>query len=204
MRGNRTQAEIGESPGVSQPTISRAVSAITPLLAESLSGFAPTADELADGGHCFADGTLPPCWTWRAHPELRSGKHKATGMKVLLACTLDGRPAWISDPVNGKHHDMHILKESGLLEGGNPSVFCADGGFVGAEMITPLRKPYRTEFEDWQKAYNKSIAQIRYVVEQAIANFKAWRIMHTDYRRPLQTFPETISAVVALHFYRAS
>jgi hypothetical protein len=25
--------------------------------------------------------------------------------------------------------------------------------------------------------------------------------MHTDYRRPLATFSETISAVVALHFY---
>jgi hypothetical protein len=25
--------------------------------------------------------------------------------------------------------------------------------------------------------------------------------LHTDYRRPLATFPETISAVVALHFY---
>ena len=27
------------------------------------------------------------------------------------------------------------------------------------------------------------------------------QIMHTDDRRPLATFPETISAVVALHFY---
>jgi hypothetical protein len=26
--------------------------------------------------------------------------------------------------------------------------------------------------------------------------------MHTDYRRPLQTFETTISAVVGLHFYR--
>jgi hypothetical protein len=25
--------------------------------------------------------------------------------------------------------------------------------------------------------------------------------MHTDYRRPLATFLETISAVIALHFY---
>ena len=33
------------------------------------------------------------------------------------------------------------------------------------------------------------------------ACFKTWRIMHTDYRRPLATFHETISAVVALHFY---
>ena len=39
------------------------------------------------------------------------------------------------------------------------------------------------------------------MIEQVIANFKTWRIMHTDYRRPLETFPETISAVVALHFY---
>jgi hypothetical protein len=26
--------------------------------------------------------------------------------------------------------------------------------------------------------------------------------MHTDYRRPLDTFETTISAVVGLHFYR--
>jgi hypothetical protein len=36
----------------------------------------------------------------------------------------------------------------------------------------------------------------------SIANFKTWRIMHTDYRRPLDTFDTTISAVVGLHFYR--
>jgi len=35
-----------------------------------------------------------------------------------------------------------------------------------------------------------------------IANFKTWRIMHTDYRRPLATFTTTISAVIALHFYK--
>ena len=46
-----------------------------------------------------------------------------------------------------------------------------------------------------------TVNKIRYVIEQVIANFKTWRIMHTDYRRPLATFPETISAVVALHFY---
>jgi hypothetical protein len=45
------------------------------------------------------------------------------------------------------------------------------------------------------------IAKFRCVIEQVIANFKAWRIMHTDYRRPLETFTETISAMVALHFY---
>ena len=42
---------------------------------------------------------------------------------------------------------------------------------------------------------------IRYVIERTIANFKTWRILHTDYRRPIATVTETISTVVALHFY---
>jgi hypothetical protein len=46
MRHNRTQAEIGESPGTSQPTISRAISAITPLIPEATREFVPTADDL--------------------------------------------------------------------------------------------------------------------------------------------------------------
>jgi DNA-directed RNA polymerase specialized sigma subunit len=46
MRHNRTQAEIGESFGVSQPTVSRAISAITPLIPGAVRQFVPTADDL--------------------------------------------------------------------------------------------------------------------------------------------------------------
>ena len=51
MRWNRDQAEIAESYGVSQPTISRAISAITPLLVQALRDYVPTADHL-DPGQC--------------------------------------------------------------------------------------------------------------------------------------------------------
>jgi hypothetical protein len=51
MRHNRTQAEIGESLGVPQPTISRAISAITPLVAEVTREFVPTADDLDPDAH---------------------------------------------------------------------------------------------------------------------------------------------------------
>jgi DDE superfamily endonuclease/Helix-turn-helix of DDE superfamily endonuclease len=201
LRRNRVQAEIAEDYGVSQPTISRAISAITPLLVKALSGFVPVADELCDGTHYVVDGTLLPCWTWRAHPELKSGKYRATGLKVLLACTLSGRLAWISDPVTGNHHDMYSLKESGLLDGADPALFSGDTGFIGSGMITPFRKPKHRELFSWEKEFNTDVARFRWIIEQVIANFKTWRIMHTDYRRPLQTFTETISAVVALHFY---
>lgn len=38
---------------------------------------------------------------------------------------------------------------------------------------------------DWQKQFNRQINKIRCVIEQVIANLKTWRIMHTDYRRPI-------------------
>jgi len=68
-------------------------------------------------------------------------------------------------------------------------------------MITPSGNHASPSSSPGEKEYKKSIAQIRWIIEQVIANFKIWWIMHTDYRRPFETFPETISAVVALHFY---
>jgi hypothetical protein len=46
MRHNRTEAEIGESLGVSQPTISRAISSIILLIPEAVREFVPAADDL--------------------------------------------------------------------------------------------------------------------------------------------------------------
>ena len=64
MRHNRTQAEIGESLGVSQPTISRSIAAITPLIPEAVHEFVPTADDLNPDAQYILDGTLLPCWSW--------------------------------------------------------------------------------------------------------------------------------------------
>ena len=67
MRHNRTQSEIGESLGVSQPTVSRAISAITPLIPEAVRDFVPTADDLDPDAQYILDGTLLPCWSWDGH-----------------------------------------------------------------------------------------------------------------------------------------
>jgi hypothetical protein len=202
MRHNRTQAEIGESFGVSQPTISRAISVITPFIAEDLAGCVPTADELDPGTQYIVDGTLLPCWSWAAHPELYSGKHKTTGMKVQVACTIYGQLAWISDPVNGSRHDNYGLGESGVLLTLDPGNWIGDKGYVGNDMITPFKKPAGGELLDWQKKFNSQVNKIRWIIEQVISHFKNWRIMNTDYRRPIDTFATTISAVIGLHFYR--
>jgi hypothetical protein len=54
----------------------------------------------------------------------------------------------------------------------------------------PVRM-HSIRFLDWQEKFNKQVNKISCAAEQAIANFKAWRIMHTDYRRPPATFRET-------------
>jgi hypothetical protein len=202
LRRNRAQEELAERFGVSQPTISRAISAISPLLEKALQKFAPTADELDPQSQLVVDGTLLPCWSWASAPGLYSGKHKTTGMNVQFACTLDGEAAWISDPIEGSRHDFYCLAESGVLSGVDPSRWIGDKGYVGSGMITPIRKPAHRDLLDWEKKFNTAVNKIRYVVERAIANFKTWRIMHTDYRRPLATFAQTISVVVGLYFYR--
>ena len=202
MRRNRVQEELAETYGTSQPTISRAISVITQLIKKVLAPYVPTAEDLDERCQYLVDGTLLPCWSWAACPGLYSGKHKTTGMNVQVACTLAEKLAWISDPIEGSRHDNHCLSESGGLVTLDPADWIGDKGYVGNGMITPIKKTQGRELLDWEKEFNKQVNKIRAMIERVIANFKTWRIMHTDYRRPIDTFATTISAVIGLHFWR--
>ena len=72
MRHNIPQAVIGEQLGVSQPTISRAVKALTKAFPRVLKGLLLTAEEVPQGCDFRLDGTLFPCRSWRNHRELWS------------------------------------------------------------------------------------------------------------------------------------
>jgi hypothetical protein len=77
-------------------------------------------------------------------------------------------------------------------------------GYLDLGMITPIRKPSHRDLLDWEKKFNTALNKIRWRIEQTIANLKTWRILHTDYRRPLATFTDTISAAIGLQFYRTA
>ena len=205
LRRNRTQEDLAFTYGVSQSTASRTISALTVVFATLLTDWVPTLEELPSGSGYVIDGTLVPCWSWRDHKDLYSGKHKTTGMNLQVATDLNGRLCWISDPLPGSTHDVTALDSHDVLQGHDPSQWIADKGYAGRGMITPIKKkPDQTELHPQDHDFNKSIHEIRWVVERAIANLKTWRILHADYRRPINTFPTTISAVIALHFYAAS
>ena len=200
LRRNRVQADIADDYGVSQPTISRAISVVTPAIATVLADLVPTVDDIPTGTAYLVDGTLLPCWSWEMHPELYSGKHHTTGVNVQVASTPDGRIVWVSDPLPGRTHDVAALDTHGLLEGQDASQFVGDKGYIGRGMTTPERKPQNMEMSEAAKQYNKTVNQIRWPVEQAIAHLKTWRILHTDYRRPIHTIATTITAVLGLYF----
>ncbi len=107
----------------------------------------------------------------------------------------------MADAAPGSRHDVACLDASGVLDGMDPSNWIGDKGYIGRDMITPIKKPLHRELLDSESDFNKQVNKIRAAIERVIAHFKNWTIMRTDYRRPLPTFANTISTVTALHFW---
>ena len=204
MRQNIVQAVIGEFLGVSQPTVSRAIKALTEALSRTLAVLLLTAEEVPEDCDYVVDGTLFPCLDWRRRRDLWSVKHRRAGMNVQILVRLDGGFVWTSDPYPGSMHDVAALDASGLLEGMDPSGWIGDKGYIGRGMITPHKKPPNGELDEKAKEENRSVNKIRQVVERTIAHIKSWRILHTPYRRPLETFEQTITAALALYSFKTT
>jgi hypothetical protein len=202
LRRNYRQVELAEWHDTSQSTISRAITTVTGWLERALREHVPTVEELPDDEPLVVDGTLVPCWSWRDQPELYSGKHRTTGMNLQVMCDLSGRLRWVSDPVDGCRHDSAALDASAALDGIDPGDRIGDKGYIGKGMLTPIRTPKHRDLLDWEKQFNTAVNKIRWIVERSIANLKTWRVLHTDYRRPISTFEATIATVVALEFFR--
>ena len=80
LRQNIVQAVIGEILGVSQPTVSRAIKAITAAISRTLTVLLLTAEEVPEDCDYVVDGTLFPCPDWRRRRDLWSVKHRRAGM----------------------------------------------------------------------------------------------------------------------------
>lgn len=201
FKNNVTEEVIAELMFVDQATISRTIADIEVAIADALDDWVPGVDEAVRGTATVVDGSLLPCWSWASASDLYSGKHHTTGHNHQFVVTLDGRLAHVTDPLPGSVHDTKAVRESGILDVLDPANMLGDKGYVGIGIITPFKKPPGGELLDWQRQFNADINSRRYVVERAIANFKVWRVLFTDYRRPLSTYKQAFTAVRALYFY---
>ena len=119
MRQNIIEDVWAEIFDISQPSVSRIITEITPLIEKATAEFRPSAEEAkvtARGQTVLVDGFLAPCWSWRGVPGLWSGKHKTTGFNGQLISNLAGDVIYISEPVTGHNHDMTALSETAAAE----------------------------------------------------------------------------------------
>jgi hypothetical protein len=207
MRNNITEQVWAEIFDVDQSTISRYITVLTPLIDQATAEVRPSAQTAAEatrGAIALVDGTLWPCWSWAGERQLWAGKYKTTGHGSLIVANLAGRITFVSEPVPGNQHDMAklegsecelILKLAGDVIG--------DKGFIGTDyIITPVRKPKNRDLYLREHDYNRQISSLRAPVERAVANLKTWRILFTDYRRPLKTFFSSFRAAIGLYFFK--
>lgn len=207
MRQNIIEEVWAEIFGVSQPVISRYIKLLTPIICDALEEFRPRAEDAAEATRdaiALVDGTLWPCWSWSGAKDLWAGKYKTTGHGSLIITSYDGEIIYVSEPVTGNRHDMGKLadSESEKILRAAGGVF-GDKGFIGTDYITtPIRKPESRELFMREKEYNSEISSHRAPVERAVGNLKTWRILFTDYRRPLETFLDSFKATIGLYFFK--
>jgi DDE superfamily endonuclease/Helix-turn-helix of DDE superfamily endonuclease len=205
LRQNCTQEFLGDLRGVSQPTVSRIVARLVPVVKAVLEDFVPDAKdaiEMVRGRVCLVDGTITPCWSYEDHGELWSRKKSTTGFNAQLVCLLSGIPVYISDPLPGSTHDATAYADTPVAEivrhsGGG----IGDKGYQGTSLITPRKKPKGGELSKKDKECNKEVSALRAPVEQVISHFKSWRIFHTDYRRPYSSYRDAYDAGRGLFFF---
>jgi transposase len=206
MRQNIIQEVWAEIFDTSQPVISEIVTKFTPLIEAATEEEKPTAEdakkEAAREQTVLVDGFLAPTWSWRDAPELWSGKHKTTGFNGQAIATLRGDLIFVSEPVTGHNHDMTALAETETADVmAAASSQIGDKGYQGSGYITPIKKPECRDLLAWEKEFNAEVSRLRAPVERAIAHLKSWRILHTDYRRPLRTYVTSYRAAVGLYFF---
>jgi hypothetical protein len=206
-RQNIIEEVIADLFGVSQGTVSEIITDFTLLIAQATEEFRPDAEEakqMTRGRLALVDGTLWPCWSWEHAPEMWAGKYKTTGHGSLIIGDEFGNIIFVSDPAPGCDHDMKKregeVKEILDLAG---SVI-ADKGFQGSGYVTPAKKPQHRELYTREHEYNNQVSSIRAPIERAVAHLKAWKILFTDYRRPLNTFLDSFRAAIGLYFFELS
>jgi len=206
-RQNMTEEVIADLFGVSQGTVSEIITEFTLLIAQATEEFRPDAEEAKQVTRerlVLVDGTLWPCWSWEDARELWAGKYKTTGHGSLIIGDESGNIIFVSDPAPGCDHDMKKLegevKEILDLAG----AVIADKGFQGSGYVTPAKKPQDRELFTREHEYNNQVSSIRAPIERAVAHLKTWKILFTDYRRPLATFLDSFRAAIGLYFFKLS
>ncbi len=214
LRHNMSQALIAELFGCSQPTVSRWIARLAPLITTVLTPVAATRAQRELRSTVRVDGFLAPIGD-RRHDTftagMYSGKHHRCGFNIQVVGSAYGRLVLVGDPQPGAMHDAKAWRSSGLAArfvgrlhaDGGPGGF-ADTAYRATGLTTPRTKTAGQPRTQSQIEFNRAIASRRASVERVIAHLKNWRLLATGYRGLLDRFPLLLDTIVKLEIHRTS
>ena len=85
-----------------------------------------------------------------------------------------------------------------------PSGWIADKGYIGKGMITPHKKPPNGELSEAAQEANRSISRIRQAERADHRPHQGLENPPHPYRRPLETFEQTITAALLLYVFKTT
>jgi hypothetical protein len=217
-----THSLLGFFFDVSQPTISRYVSYMLPVLEKHgldtmrtpivprkkrLSNLQQTLDIVPDLQvviDSFEQKVQRPKEK-EERDEWYSGKKKSHTAKSQVAVDTDiGQIIDVSDSTTGKTADIKLLEQSGLLEN-IPPERCVGGdlGYKGIEKLhpnahVPRKKPRNQERSQEDIAYNRCFSQKRVVVENSINRLRHYQSLKQTDRNHRQAHTKRVRAVAGL------
>ncbi len=214
LRHNLSQALLAELFQCSQPTVSRLIGRLAPVITTVLT---PTAERVAARdlhSTVRVDGFLAPTGDRRKDTYtsgMYSGKRHRCGFNIQVVGSFSGTLVLTGKPQPGAMHDSKAWRESGLAAtfigrlhaDGGPGGF-ADTAYTGTGLCVPHRRTKGQVLTESTREYNRVIASRRASIERVIAHLKNWRLLATGYRGLLDRFPLFLDAVTKLEIYRTS
>jgi hypothetical protein len=207
LRQNVSQTTAADFFDVSQPTVSRVLARMVPVL-ETVCAFNElTLTDAGAGRVLIVDGTFirtgnRPGEGKDVERGNYSGKHHVQCVNVQVACATDGILLAVSGPVPGSRHDSAALTLTGWADELANMDWLADTPYIATNAITPRKKRKGETRTEADKIWNKSVSSIRSAIEHAIRHLKEWKILATGYRGRLRDLPQIIHTITRLELYR--
>ncbi len=214
LRHNLSQALLAELFGCSQPTVSRLVGRLMPIISTVLTATAEQVAARELRSTVRVDGFLAPTGDRRKDTYtsgMYSGKRHAGGFNIQVVGSWHDTLVLIGKPMPGSMHDAKAWRESGLAQqfdgrmhaDGEPGGF-ADTAYTGTGLCVPQRKPKGHKLTHSAREVNRAIASRRVSIERVIARLKNWKLLATGYRGLLDRFDIFLDSITKLEIYRIS
>lgn len=213
LRHNLSQAVIAELFECSQPTISRLLSLLRPVLIDVLAASAEAVQERELRSTVRVDGFVVPTGDHRLSEykqQMWSHKNHMVGQNVQVIASRDGRLVLTGDPVPGATHDAKAWRTSGLADMFVGHLHADDGpgvigdlAYIGTGVLTGFKRINGRRLSRSEREFNRSINSWRAPVERAIAHLRNWKMLATGYHGLLSRFPDNLQVITRLEIYRA-